>query len=238
LNRLKVKSSVIKNIDYQQDIIYLLSDAKKIPDDCIEKLSLEFLHPNERNLINKRSKILAKKEFLTSRILIKTLIVSLSHYKFDQLDLFFDDDELKLTARVNLKPIPINISLSHSKGMVFIALTKKQIALGVDIEFNNKNRNVKKLAEHFFHPKEFRAVNKLGVSKFYTLWTLKEAASKMLRQPLLSTLGLNTVELIKKYDSKRDKYNNFSLAIISSDKLINNSINLIELEKINRKHDA
>lgn len=79
----------------------------------------------------------------------------------------------------------LQFNLSHTDGKILIGVTKER-ALGVDIEYMNKSRDTLKIAEHYFHSKEWN-VNLMQdnlypdyeqVKHFYKLWTLKEAFIK------------------------------------------------------------
>lgn len=79
----------------------------------------------------------------------------------------------------------LQFNLSHSQNHVLIGVTKKRM-LGVDIECMHNGRNVRKIAEHYFHPSEWNASllqedasqQRDAAFRFYRLWTLKEAFIK------------------------------------------------------------
>ena len=96
-------------------------------------------------------------------------------------------------------------NLSHSNGRAVIAVSRTP-ELGVDIEFTGRKRRVAKLAHRYFADEEIRTLLALPdsaqQSRFYELWSLKEAYIKArglgLAIPLRSfayTLSPNKVNL-------------------------------------------
>ena len=78
------------------------------------------------------------------------------------------------------KPFADNcyVSISHSGDM--IAVCKGEKPVGVDIEKINYDRDVKKIAERFYHGKELEAFRENPTAeKFFEIWTMKEAYSKI-----------------------------------------------------------
>lgn len=90
---------------------------------------------------------------------------------------------------VYLQNNPTYISLSHSHHMFVISLSDTRI--GVDIEYM-KMRNLIRQDTEVFSETENRYLGRLTESDrlvvFYTYWTLKEAACKATRLPLLACL--------------------------------------------------
>ena len=72
-------------------------------------------------------------------------------------------------------------NLSHSNGRAVMAVSRTP-ELGVDIEFTGKKRRVAKIAHRYFADEEIRALLALPdsaqQSRFYELWSLKEAYIK------------------------------------------------------------
>jgi 4'-phosphopantetheinyl transferase EntD len=69
------------------------------------------------------------------------------------------------------------ITLSHSAGMVAVAVGAPGTALGIDIEVH-KPREYDKIAAQFFGPEERVAVECGGADAFYRIWTAREARAK------------------------------------------------------------
>lgn len=80
-----------------------------------------------------------------------------------------------------LRQHPLYFNLSHSGNFALFALTK-DAEVGVDIEYDGKSRDVLRLAQRFFHPQEYRALQQLVPEQrqlaFIRAWTRKEALAK------------------------------------------------------------
>ena len=75
-------------------------------------------------------------------------------------------------------------SKSHTRGLELFAFS--QTPVGIDIEkMDRPIKNYTALAERFFHPAE----KVESREDFLKLWVKKEAYTKFLRQPLISTIG-------------------------------------------------
>jgi 4'-phosphopantetheinyl transferase len=77
-----------------------------------------------------------------------------------------------------------NFSISHSKDLVAVALSKKEI--GIDIEFEKKDRNFDLIKEKNFNLEE-------KPQNFYKVWTKKEAIFKSLDKTSFDLIKINTV---------------------------------------------
>jgi hypothetical protein len=83
-------------------------------------------------------------------------------------------------------------SLSHSGGFAALAVGPAGSRLGVDLERVDRRRDPLRLARFAFDAREVAQLEALSgparEERFYTLWTLKEAAIKALGHPLLPGL--------------------------------------------------
>ncbi|MFC4699975.1 4'-phosphopantetheinyl transferase family protein [Glaciecola siphonariae] len=74
----------------------------------------------------------------------------------------------------------LHFNVSHSQDKILIGIASDR-RIGVDIEHINAKRNVERIAEHYFHPREWHCDALPSVDSvcyFYKLWTLKEAFVK------------------------------------------------------------
>jgi 4'-phosphopantetheinyl transferase len=90
-------------------------------------------------------------------------------------------------------------SLSHTRGMVACAIAPPQVAIGVDVEANQRDLDVARLATRFFAAAEVAALVALPEparrERFYDLWTVKEAVVKALGLALPPALARVTVRI-------------------------------------------
>ena len=92
-----------------------------------------------------------------------------------------------------------SFSLSHTRGMVACALAPADVAIGVDVESNQRDLDAVRLAERFFAPTEVAALTALPErsrrERFYDLWTVKEAVVKAVGLALPPALPHVAVEI-------------------------------------------
>lgn len=78
-------------------------------------------------------------------------------------------------------PNNIQFNLSHTKELIAFAVTQ-QHALGVDVEFLERQNDIKSIAKHYFSKPEISELSSLSdkeqASRFYDYWTLKESYIK------------------------------------------------------------
>jgi 4'-phosphopantetheinyl transferase len=96
-------------------------------------------------------------------------------------------EELEFAAGSNGKPqlvqqfTDFRFNLSHTDGLALIALTRGH-DVGVDVERVNKSMSFQDIAEHYFEPCELWdlriAPPDERVTRFFEVWTRKEAALK------------------------------------------------------------
>jgi 4'-phosphopantetheinyl transferase len=94
---------------------------------------------------------------------------------------------------------PLSFSLSHTRGMVACALAPLEVAVGIDVEANQRVLDSARLAERFFAPAEVAALAALPArarqERFYDLWTVKEAVVKAVGLALPPALPHVAVEI-------------------------------------------
>lgn len=86
-----------------------------------------------------------------------------------------------LNGKPSLKSQPLHFSLSHSRDLGVVALSRCR-PIGVDVEFMDLSRDFLRFAKNFFSAAEQADLLgrqlSAGAAKFYALWTAKEAAIK------------------------------------------------------------
>lgn len=222
-------TSCIKNVTLPS---YALYDANNINEQDIALLTTELLHCNEKKVLARRKKIIAKKEYIASRLLIKLHIAKYLNIPYQDLHLDFDEQATQLKAIYNAKPLALNISLAHSKGIIFFAITKSTVKVGVDIEFQNPHRDTQQLIEAYFHPVEVNALLGNEKGQFYQYWTLKEALAKMANKTVLEVLKQDTKQQLLHYHHATGQYQQFVLSIVKTDPIELQNLNLIHTDNL------
>lgn len=85
-------------------------------------------------------------------------------------------------AIANALPWPLNFNLTHTSGLIVMAVTRGPRAIGIDAECLRPQQSIIELSNHFFTPAETAALYTHPPSKqdefFLSLWTLKESYIK------------------------------------------------------------
>ncbi|WP_042145180.1 MULTISPECIES: 4'-phosphopantetheinyl transferase superfamily protein [unclassified Pseudoalteromonas] len=228
-NELKIENKQGKKVLISGINLFILSSQQvEIDKFPYEKIFSEF----EISTIDKRKKYSAKQEYLASRYIIKKLISTLINCEFTQIETKFNQKHSRLEALYNNKPLPISISISHSKGMVCVALSQMCLSFGVDLEHINQKRSFIKLANHFYHEHEVQFISTAQQPHniFYRIWTLKEALAKTIRLPISQLLSKNVFEEIQKRQlyTASCHYDGFDITLIN-----NTPLNNVVLKTIN-----
>lgn len=78
-------------------------------------------------------------------------------------------------------PLPLRFNVSRTEGLIACAVTLER-AIGVDVEFLDRERKTSSIAERSFAEAELRALRALPLdrqcARFYSYWTLKESYIK------------------------------------------------------------
>lgn len=234
---LQVKTGDLNSIIKASPPYIVLCDSKSVEESHINGLATQLLSDNELDIFEERKKLLAKKEYITSRFLIKSLISKHLNIDYRTLTLCFNHTLKKLQAKANSKLLPINISLAHSKGMVFFVIDEESISLGIDIEYQDSNRDIITLSKNFFHPSECIVIAHDEQEKFYQLWTLKESLAKATKQSIFELLAQNTMQIIKDFNYQVALYDGFQLALIYRGKFNASTCYLLNLDRALQDYD-
>ena len=144
----------------------------------------------------------------------KKLIHYYSWVKLREILLKHNIDIYNMPIRYNengkpLIDIPYYFNISHSKDL--IAITISDFLCGVDIEYVNRTRNIKKLSKYVF--KEEIA----DIDSFYINWVRMEATVKLNGDSILKN---DNSYLDCYYNKIEDKNNLYYYAVASNDKNI------------------
>ena len=143
----------------------------------LESNCLSWLTESETKRYHRYTYDYHRKQFLLGRMLIRN---SLSKYaEIEPQDWKFEENEYGKPAIVSSQQAqPLFFNLSHSSERLVLAISA-HAGIGVDIESSNKPRRVVKIADRYFSPTEAEELLALPeadqLTRFYELWTLKEA---------------------------------------------------------------
>ncbi|MBO1685685.1 MULTISPECIES: 4'-phosphopantetheinyl transferase family protein [Clostridium] len=153
-----------------------------------------------KKFINKKDKI----RTIIGEILIRTIIIK---------ELSIGNERIKFRKNLYDKPYlkdhtEFNFNISHSGDYVVCVIDSKPV--GIDIE-EIKHIDYKEISKCFFTVREFDyIINQnlnIQLSKFYTIWTLKESYIKCCGQGL--SISLNSFSLdIDRYENAKVIINN------------------------------
>ena len=123
----------------------------------------------------------------------------------------------------------IEISITHSEGLVAVALSAGEGKVGIDAELSERydQEKQKRLVERFFNENEKREFfNENAPSGFVSIWTRKEAVAKRDGIGLAKSFGIKENPSGKIYEFK---LLNFVLAVATEGE---RQIELVEFDKI------
>jgi 4'-phosphopantetheinyl transferase len=152
----------------------------------------------ELSVINRRKNPQAKQEYLASRLLLKHLIkITQPQYvlvALNKMSTEFEEASSKL--QIHVGDDVINTCISHSHGLVGVALNLDKSEFGFDIEKVSLKRPFEKLAKHFYHNDEITLITKptntqAQADTFFRIWTLKESLAKATSRPIAKLLSPN-----------------------------------------------
>ncbi len=210
---------------------YAVFNANNICESRIALLIEELLHRDEKIVIAKRKKITAKKEYIASRFLIKSFISQYLNIPYKDLQLSFDQKSVQLNAMYHNSTVAVNISLAHSKGFIFFAITRANTDIGIDIEFQNQHRDTQALIKAYFHPDELSTLLEGSKEQFYQYWALKEALAKITKKTILEVLKQKTTQQLSRFHHISFQYQQFALAIVQTARIKPQPINLINFDE-------
>jgi 4'-phosphopantetheinyl transferase len=119
-----------------------------------------------------------EEEDQVKRLLARTFLFEYCQKKYNLNDFSFEYTE---NQRPKFKQSDIDFSISYSKNIIAIALSKKH-RIGVDIEFLEPSIVSKEVASEFMHDKELVTYMQMDEKSknryFYEKWTAKESLLK------------------------------------------------------------
>lgn len=216
-----------KDIHFDTEVCLLFFNSSALSDADLPILANNQLSAQEKLTFEKRKQLIAKKEFIVSRVMIKQSVAQLFGLDHRQLNVFFDQQESCLKVLFNHQPLPIQVCISHSHGNVIVALSRTSTKLGIDLEICKPTRPWLKLARHFYHPDEISQIEEQGVARFYRTWTLKEALAKAIKEPIAKLLSQNIYQQLEQFTVISGNYQDLDISLITDIQLNNVELNLV-----------
>jgi len=155
------KDSSVFILNLQDNIVYI--DTSIIPKEQLKEI-------NQYHQIQDRNKRLISRTFLFKHLKEKQ---HLFNFEFSYTDI----------KRPTLKQTDVDFNISYSKDLIAVAVSTKN-RIGVDIEYIDKTFDISTVIPTCMNSDELKIFESLendeGVNYFYSLWTYKEALSKLL----------------------------------------------------------
>ncbi|MDT8399251.1 MAG: 4'-phosphopantetheinyl transferase superfamily protein [Pseudomonadales bacterium] len=138
-------------------------------------------------------------QYLVTRALARAILAEYDQAATPENLLFVRNEYGKPGVTGFSKGSQLSFNISHTEGLVVLAVCVADYKLGVDVEYMARTADILKLAERYFSPQEVRDLNDLKVSelngRFFDLWTLKESYIKACGQGLTIPLEEFSFEL-------------------------------------------
>ncbi|WP_281556746.1 4'-phosphopantetheinyl transferase superfamily protein [Thalassomonas sp. RHCl1] len=213
----------INAISLESPLCLMLFDSNVLSQAHIGELAESWLIADEKQILDKRRLLTAKKEFVASRGMIKLALAR--HFQLDvqAINIHFDQQDtcLKASRYQQANPetqqelLPVQICISHSHGKVLVAMSMQSNRLGVDLEWRKPERPWLKLARHFYHAREITRIEQGGVDSFYRIWTLKEALAKAIKQPIARLLSQDIIPMLDPFTVMSSQHQDFDISLIT-----------------------
>ncbi len=150
-------------------------DAAELAAHCLDWLTPAELKRYHRYYFDRH-----RKQFLLGRMMMRSVLTQYAEVAPQQWR-FVENPYGKPSIDPGQRSQPLFFNLSHSADRLVLAISRHE-AIGVDIECSNKSRRVLQIADRYFSPTEVIDLEALPhasqLTRFYDLWTLKEAYIK------------------------------------------------------------
>ena len=181
-------------------VVYILN-ANNLSTD----LSLyDNIDKNRLEKIKKSSNILFKKEQLGSSILLNDILENYFFMDTTKVEYIYNE-----FGKPYIKDSNLYFSLSHSNGVIALAVSKEEIGLDIELIKDVKDN----LAHKVMNEAEYNIYKGLSkndkISYFYEVWTSKEAYVKKLGSALTlnpSNINIDTDVILKNINISNSQY--------------------------------
>ncbi len=128
-----------------------------------------------------------RRRFIRARSVLREVLASYVDLKPEEIEFTYDPG-----GKPRLRGREFEFNLAHSETRGLLGLTHPATPVGVDLEYQKRERDLERLARRYFSPREadhlIRSAPEAKPATFYRIWTLKEAFLKAhgygLRVPL------------------------------------------------------
>lgn len=137
-------------------------------------------------------------QFISSRVLIKQVAKHIFGGIENDHEVVFDSADNELYVYQSGTKLPFKLSLSHSKQWIALAFQRDcyvRSRFGLDIEKSNPKKDVLAIAKEYFSEADIKYIfsqPQSESSRFYQLWTAKEAFTKQQGTSLWQNLATST----------------------------------------------
>jgi len=142
--------------------------------------SLDWLNSSEQERLAAISAPRRRRQFLAGHWLAREIAAEYGGGDSDDWDIVSSDSGAPMLVSRDGSRGMLQLSLTHSGDRIASAVARQ--AIGLDLEFNPRPRDLAALAQFVFSPEENAALRALSESEFaaafYRCWTLKEAYGK------------------------------------------------------------
>ncbi|WDE03786.1 4'-phosphopantetheinyl transferase superfamily protein [Thalassomonas viridans] len=208
-----------KAVSLDTALCLCIFDSNALSQRQMEVLADNWLTADETQTLDKRRLLTAKKEFVASRGIIKLVLARHLQLDVKAINIFFDQEDTCLKAciyqQTDREMLPVQICISHSHGLVLVAMSLQSSRLGVDLEQRKPERRWLKLARHFYHARETARIEKEGMDTFYRIWTLKEALAKAIKQPIARLLSQDIQPMLDPFTVISGQYRDFDISLLT-----------------------
>lgn len=186
----------IKNIHlWEYDLSDIANDFD--PAQCTTQLNI-----SERQRYDNFKNELSRLRFLIGRYMIKNILADYLNIKPQEITIGLADNG-KPYLKNSHHYQGLDFNLTHSGDKIILAVFGGG-KIGVDIECLDRKVNFDQISRHFFHADEYEILRlikeKYRKIHFFKLWTLKEAAVKLLDESILSHSKKLKINICEKTD--------------------------------------
>ena len=160
------------------------------------KTNFELLTKNDKTRLNSIKSSKSRNVFIRSHSMLNALLVNELEIDINKLEFAYNTHGKPFLSTNIFNSSKLYFSLSHSDSGITIAISKN-FEIGIDLEDNSKRKleSCQKISKRFFSNTEQKYLNEAlnhtneFKSRFFKIWTLKEAYLKAIGTGINTTLS-------------------------------------------------